>query len=241
MTGNVAARAVHHSTSSTRAQGDAEATPGGQGGGTFAAAGAIALNAGLDDASASIARDIDALTGDVTVSADSTIDGRAEAVAGVGGAQGGTENVDDQIERQLAALGTGLTLPSEVTEALDEAESTYGINLAEIGGAAAIGVNVARSGTAASIADGTTVNAGGVLTIGASVTADAEAVADADVVMTASAISTGAALNFANLTSSASIGSGASVTAGTVTVEAEALTGAKGKSSPRVRTPAPVM
>ena len=93
VTGNVAARAVHRSTSSTRAQGDAEATPGGQGGGTFAAAGAIALNAGLDEASASIARDVHSPDGDVAVAADSTIDGRAEAVAGVGGAQGGTENV----------------------------------------------------------------------------------------------------------------------------------------------------
>ena len=226
LTGAFTVRATQRGSTSTRAKADAA------GAGVAGGAG-IAVSAAVSTAGAAIERDITA-NGDVTIAAALTIGSDATATASAAGAQDGTVPIDQQIADQLANLDAGLTIPAVVTEA-GQAAMQHGVDLAAIGGSAAIAVNAGLADVTAMIVDGLTVSSGGALALSSALETDAGADADAGAVDSTTAIGGAAALNFVDGDSTASIGSMANVTGVGVSLEALSGTGAAGRLEARAK------
>ncbi|GFO63477.1 beta strand repeat-containing protein [Geomonas paludis] len=205
--------------------GHATAADGSAAGDNAAMGTALALDMVADTTLARTGRDVEA-GGGVTLAATTLASGVADAKASTVGAQGESDGadpagVDGRVaqERELVnqkAASAGTVGASDAPESPGAATSAGGVSVA-----AAIGVNLADSGSRAIVADGVSITCGGTLTVRAGNNSDGSAKADGSTTSDSSpGIGAAVAINAPRVTSEASIGSNARVRAGGLLVEA---------------------
>ena len=242
ISGAFTASADQTASAGTNAAGDAQ--------GADAAVGlALGLTIANHKTEATLARDLTAV-GAVSLSAHGASDSSASATASAAGAPGESSGgargsgVDDQVasERSFAdatSSSNGGSGTSGADETPSASTSDGGVSVA-----AAVGINLAKTSSLATIADDITVVAGGRFTLSTSANTDAQAAADGSAVQPPSdasapadssgggssgddeddgdgvSIGVAVAINYARVTNAAILPAGATVTAQGATIEA---------------------
>jgi len=219
--------ATHTGTNTTSADGTTV-------GGNVGIGAAIALNIASDTTTATTKRSLSAggaVSFTVTASAANGADAKASAMGAdptqtsSSGGSGADGQVDDQMDLAKTDAGSG---NSTASNASAPSASTSG---GKVGIAAALGINLATSSAVASIPDGLSISAGGLLTVSSSNDTDALATADGSQVGTSSSTSptgsapkvgvgAGVAINLVTATNEATIGNGVQVTSQGLTLQA---------------------
>ncbi|HEX5588659.1 MAG TPA: hypothetical protein VFX65_00020, partial [Candidatus Limnocylindrales bacterium] len=232
LTGALSETATQTATVTTKAKGAAK-------GGTAALGAAIALSWANHFVDAQLQRDVSAV-GAITVSAAGTSKSTTQADASSAGAEGkadadpnGTdssgkdinEKSDDNLKVATDASDASTGQPAGTSDTnTPEAKADSGGTKVTV--AAAISMNLVDAIVRATIADGVTVTATGLVKVSSSANTDAKATADGsakgvddDEGSTAGSIGVAVAVNDVDLTNEASIGNG-SVSGSAVTIEA---------------------
>ena len=221
--GKIDATATQTASVDSKADGDYTTTKVGIGA-------SLSLTVPTDIVSATSARSLSA-GGEIAFAANgtSTTNGEAKASGeGETGAQDGkhgsnsSENVNQQANNQLSSASntqssnTGQTTSSTSTPSASDSDS----NGASLSLAAAVTINIVSTSATASFADGTTVNAGGQVSLKTSANTDGIASANGDTKTSAKVgIGAGVAINSVSIVNKATTG-GATITANGVDVEA---------------------
>jgi len=216
LTGNLDVTADHSSTASTKAEGDTTST------GDAAIGASLALSLVGDLALASTARSVTAggnISFEAKSSGKSKSDAKASAKGGRTSSSSGGSTVDSEASTQRSgvdATAASRGARTSGTTTTPSASSSDG----PVTVAAAIGINLTDSTARASIQDGTTINAGGSLSLLTNNTTSAYATADGSAVKGDVGIGAAVSVNKTDIANEAYIGD-ADVQAEGVSVQAQ--------------------